>query len=353
MKKNPLEVMKRIAWVLAETFLLCLFFVSCGEEIKNNPISTSTNPNRDTVSSGTVKQPGSLQKAYCADGRNLVFRYYWENQNLYQLNSGKSMGVMYDGDMSRNHNYIAQYGCNTICIDDVNSIGQLLSYGYLAENIFIILHPGAWDQKVDAAVQQGVKSFYIDEPCSYHLESLVQTCAPYIASRGGTLTISESEFDYLNWYVYGGRGYIGALINLALSTSPSPFVSCHTHFDRTTVLGVTFTMDPRDQWSYIMSRVPNLFKTVIIKSRQSPEDLGLLFGHAKNIGINKVLYFPFMDNGTTYAGIENAIVQGWYAHWILQLQKERLQYWCCPDIYWDPQECSLNSWHYTGYTQWQ
>jgi hypothetical protein len=104
------------------------------------------------------------------------------------------------------------------------SISQLHSYGYSLDSIIVGLGPNGWQQTVDAAVSQGVKRFYIDEPIYQGLQQVVREAVPYIASRGGTLTISEADFHDCDWYVWGNKGDIGAMIDLALSVSPSPFV---------------------------------------------------------------------------------------------------------------------------------
>ena len=49
--------------------------------------------------------------------------------------------------------------------------------------------------KVNAAVSQGVNRFYIDEPIRLNIQWLVNASVPFIASKGGTLTIYESYFD--------------------------------------------------------------------------------------------------------------------------------------------------------------
>jgi hypothetical protein len=92
---------------------------------------------------------------------------------------------------------------------------------------------------------------------------------------------------------------------------------------------------------------------VIIKSRQSPYEMEMLFGHANTLGINQILLYPFQTDGETYAGVQSAIQVGWSAHWSLQFMKEVLQQWCCTTIDYQSGACNLKSWNYTGYTQWQ
>ncbi|MCX6121887.1 MAG: hypothetical protein NTX44_09735 [Ignavibacteriales bacterium] len=339
---------------LSFIILLCLLIMCCEKEDRGTPTSSVIASQKDT-SQNAEKQPllkPIPMRAYCEDGRYLVFRNYWQSQNLFRPLNGKYIGVMYDDNMNRNQNYYNQYGCRMIHTRNPASISQLHSYGYSLDSIIVSLHPDGWQQTIDSAVSHGVKRFYIDEPIYNSLQWLVLASAPYIASRGGTLTITESDFHDCDWYLYGDKGDIGAMVDLALATTPSPFVCCHTRFERGGGHYCHY-IDPRDQWSYIMSRVPNLFKMVIINTSQSTDDMAALFGHANNLGINQVLLFPYQTDGSTYAGVESAIWDGWYAYWSQQFAKEVLQQWCCFTIDYQPSECGLKSWHYTGNTQWQ
>jgi hypothetical protein len=359
MCKNPSKIIKNIVLLLAGIFILCLFLVSCEKENKNNPTSTLTEPKSDSpidspIDSLKSKAPNHISPQryeLCADGRNQVSTYTWRDSLQYRLISGKSAGEMCDGDMSRVHYNTSLFGFNIICVGDPNSIGQLKSFGYSPANIIISLGLGSgWQTVVDAAISQGVNRFYIDEPIRNNIQTFVQTCAPYIASQGGTLTISESEFRWYDWYIRGLRGNIGAMIDLALNTYPHPFVCCHTHFDYQTAFT---TIDPRDQWTYIQSRVPDLFKMVIIKSRQSYSDMGLLWGCANNRAINQVLLYPFQEDGVTYAGVTTAVEAGHVpsTQWFLLLEVQVQQWWCCAGYTYDL-SCGFNYQYLTGNIQW-
>ncbi len=234
-------------------------------------------------------------------------------------------------------------------VGDFHLIPQLHSYGYSLENIFIGLGPDGWQTAVDSAINKNVNRFYIDEPIRHGYQQFVRDASTYIALRGGTLTISESEFRWWDWYELGLRGNIGAMVDLALSCTSRPFVCCHTHFDYH--FG---TIDPRAQWTYIMGRVPNLFKMVIIKSRQSAYEMSLLWGHANNLGINQVLLYPFQEDGITYAGVQTAIEQGFWSgpEWVQRYYMELRDVWCCPSIYWEEGACTYQYSDYTGGAQW-
>lgn len=234
-----------------------------------------------------------------------------------------------------------------------DQIDTLLTMGFSASNIIIGLGPDGWQSAVDFAVSRGVRRFYIDEPIQKSLQQLVRDAAPYIAAspRNGNLTISESYFDCVRWYVLGQRGTIGDMIDLALSITPSPFVSCHTFFDSC----FPHNTDPRDQWTYIMGRVPNLFKMAWIRTRQdqSPQQIGLLFGHANNLGINQILLYPFEPGGAYTGRVNTADEQAWsQGSWLRRLQKQVMNRWCCLNQQYNPDECYFESSDYTGQTQW-
>lgn len=292
---------------------------------------------------------GPLRPVQSGDGGYRVYTYngHYEPTNQFRPAPGKHVGVMCDNDTSRIHNYFTQYGCTMVMVDysKTDHIPQLHSNGYSLDNIFIQLGPSWWQDSVDAAVSQGVKRFYIDEPIRHGYQQFVRDASTMIALWGGTLTISESYFDWYDWYINHGRGRIGAMIDLALSCSSPPFVCCHTHFDDFDLL------DPRDQWTYIHDRVPNLFKMVIIKSRQTADEIALLWGHANNFGINQVLLYPFQEDGT-YAGVQTALEQGNLGGWVQRYFLELRDVWCCPTIYWEEDVCTYQYSEYTGGAEW-
>jgi hypothetical protein len=285
----------------------------------------------------------------CADGRYRVYTVGgWEPTNQFRPAPGKYVGVMDDGDMSRNQNYFTQYCCTMVLVGNPDLIPQLHSYGYSLDNIFIGLGPSGWQETVEAAIYEyGVKRFYIDEPIRNSYQQFVRDASAYIASRGGTLTISESYFDWYDWYINEGRGTIGAMVDLALSCSPQPFVCCHTHFDDFGLL------DPRDQWTYIKnSGASSLFKMVIIKSRQTADEMDLLWGHANNLGINQVMLYPFNADGS-YAGVQTAMGTGDLEGWVQRYFMALRDVWCCPTFYWEENVCTYQYSEYTGGGEWQ
>lgn len=284
---------------------------------------------------------------YCDDGRFAIRRTVWEEQNFYRSVANKQYGAGYDIS-SRFQNYFEQYGC-TLALCNNSLIDNLISFGYSKSNIYISLHDSGWTSEIDTAISKGIKHFYIDEPIQKSRQDLVRDVSYYLSTRGCDLTISESYFNYFNWYILHGRGRIGDMIDLSLSITPHPFVSCHTHFEHHS-LG---TLDPRDQWTYIKNRVSSLFRYAWIKTRQTSNEIDLLFGHATNLGLKKIFLYLYDSDGTTYLNKVNvAAEQGWHSGWVQRFEKEREDKWCCPTQLYDPDECTLESKHYTGVERW-
>lgn len=152
----------------------------------------------------------------------------------------------------------------------------------------------------------------------------------------------------LHMWALGDRGEIGQMVLLAATTLPMPYMSCHSSFQHHSY----GTTDPRDQWTYIMSQVPSLFRMAWIKTYQTEEEMNELFGHANNLGINQILLMPY-DLSETFVGrVDLAAPQAWYQHWLLRLQKERFRNWCCLNEYFDPNECHIWYEEFTGTTRW-
>ncbi|MBI3577899.1 MAG: hypothetical protein HY089_00645 [Ignavibacteriales bacterium] len=282
---------------------------------------------------------------YCANGNYVVYRAYWENQEKYQSLSPKVIGIS-DGDVVRLQSAFNSYGIVSIVTNN-GMIDTAKSIGFSVANIIIGIGAINWNNEVDLALSKGVTQFYVDEPIQKSLQNMVLDAAPYIATRGGTLLISESEFGYTPIF---GWGNISAMADLAEQAQPHPFVGCHTHFESE----IGYSVDPRDQWSYLHDRIPTLFNFAWIKTRQTPEEMELLFGHANNIGLNKIYLYPFgppPDN--TYIGrIDYATDRGWRQGWFKRFQKERQDKWCCPTQTLDANTCDFQSFIYTGNERW-
>jgi hypothetical protein len=355
--------------------VVLISLTSCDKKVNepSSPVSNETSlaVNAETTSAtglmkvaDTAKKGGAislsvkplLRDQYCPDGRYAIYQTFWELENQYRVVSGKKIGVGFDGDMSRMQNYINQYQFNLALISGGSQVGStittLVQMGYLAENIIVSLDESSWQTTVSVATNLNVHRFYIDEPVSGNHQALVQACVATIAASGSTLTISEMEFRWWDWYVLGLRGNIGAMIDLAQSVSPSPYVSCHTHFDNQAPIPPGDLIDPRDQWTYIMGRAPSLFKMAWIKTRQSQGEIGELFGHANNIGLSQIILLPFDDNGNYIGRLDLVATAGKSTGWMQQFEKQYTQQWCCPTTNFDPGVCTLYTWWYTGVTGW-
>jgi hypothetical protein len=335
------------------TVILGLMVLSCEKTEEGIPTSNSAASTNGLTKSDSeiapLDQRVKPMLQYCEDGRITVYRYYWENQDQYMPSTGKYIG-MWDGDTSRQRINRHQYGFVMAIGGGTDVMDRYLSVGFSPGNIICALSNGAWVQEVDDAISRGISRFYIDEPIHKERRVLVTDAAPYVSGQGGTLTLSEYYEDGCRWYWLFQRGEISDMIDISQEAYPIAFVSCHSHFETTDPCP---EIDPRDQWTYIMGRVPNAFKMAWIKvNSESVQHIGLLFGHATNIGINEIMLMPFDDSGNYIERRGDVAQQAWSHGWLHRLQKQVCQQWCCPTQSWDPEECTLQSSWYTGETRW-
>jgi len=236
-----------------------------------------------------------------------------------------------------------------------------------------------WADIVTEAVILGLTKFYVDEPIQNYakqrafwnpecgcaglncglgqgipswddgiwddLRAWMGQVATYLGELPGGLTLwtSESQFDPV------GNCIMEYFANLVLGMNPQPFAGCHTDF-------VYYPwpipdIDPRDQWTYLRGRLGNKFSFVWIKTHQSADEIGLLFGHANNMGgINDVFYY--ITSGVNNDGVSKASTQAHIAGWAQQLQKQQRFTYCCPTPEYDPDVCDLQGWEYSGQERW-
>ncbi len=317
---------------------------------------------------------------YCNDGRYKVYTTNWVSQNQYRAVAGKIIGRSAQGTTVDWADFKNKYGGQCI-VCDVGIVSDLVSMGYDVANLMVSIAvlQSYWNNPIDQAIGLGVRQFYIDEPiqnyskqrgiwnpdcgCSglkcglgqgipnwsdmawLNLKTWMNQVAAYINNLGvgATLWTSESHFDP------SANCTMEYFANLILETNPHPFAGCHTHF-------VDYTwpipdIDPRQQWDYLRSRLGSLFNFAWIKTRNSPEEMGLLFGHANNLGgINKILYW--VSSNIDNDRIDLASEQGQARGWLQRLQKQVRNTFCCTTPQYDPEFCELMGWEYTGEERW-
>jgi hypothetical protein len=304
---------------------------------------------------------------YCDDGRFAIRRTVWLLQNQYRPIPGKVLG---QGAVSTINGWLTfknQYG-GQFLVTNNEMIRQISQQGHdisLFMSGIGVMYSG-YQFAVDEAISLGIRLFYVDEPIQNYgkmyppyptqdlrwdsqywdpLKNWVQTLAQYIQNKGvgATLSMSESNFDPTsNWR-------IEYLANLVLGTNPNPFAGCHTHFEDHP--WPVPDIDPRPQWDLLRSRVGSLFNFAWIKTRQTPTEMGLLFGHANNLGgISKIIYWPANDRENDR--VDLASDQGWRSAWLQRLEKEREDRYCCPTQTYDPEVCELESSVFTGNQRW-
>lgn len=290
---------------------------------------------------------------YCDDGRFAVRRAVWIPQIQFRSVPGKYLGWGGESDGTEETSKTL-FGCSMVRCD-IESLQRALSLGYPPTLITVNISDFPFQGIMDQARALGVTNFYIDEPCHngkpYKIDLLYQV-TDYAATFGGHVFTSESDGQeewLFNSNVRRLQHYV------SLKPDPKPFVGWHTYFHQGFILGA----DPRVQWDFLRQYLGALFNFAWVRLREEQrfDEIGLLFGHANNMGgINKLFYGFWQDEpgwpGGEYHRLYDASLQARYNGWLQQLEKRQEQKWCCPTQIYDPEDCSLESWSWTGEERW-
>jgi hypothetical protein len=208
----------------------------------------------------------------------------------------------------------------------------------------------------DWAKTKNVIKFYLDEPVHRNKLALLAAASVYAVSIGCRVYTSESDGqeDWLGLFRPSHVKFMASFVK-SMPASQRPFVGCHTYFHMGSILGA----DPRVQWTYLRQELGENFNFawIRLRSEQSGQEIGLLFGHAANMGgINRLLWgFWPGDPGWPW-GIDHRLDSGsttaWAAGWLQRFEREREDKWCCPTQLFDPEECELDSSTFTGQERW-
>lgn len=286
---------------------------------------------------------------YCEDGRFQIMRSIWPNAYEYRHvpNAPRlGWGAAFDGTEA---NCIQKYGYSTV-ICDIGSLNYALSLGYHPFNIIIAFADYSYPTAFNTAISKGVSLFYLDEPVLTSKMELLFEATAFAQSIGGQVLTSESAGQE-EWLDYPSR--VHNLSNSVKIRNPKPLVGNHTFFHQGAVLGA----DPRTQWSYLRQELGEIFNFAWIRltTAQSYDELGLLLGHARNLGgIHRLIGGTWVGEPPGYPTdpdhrTEDLARQAWgYGH-LQMLQKEYQQKWCCPTQTFDPDECEMESQSLTGY----
>lgn len=216
---------------------------------------------------------------YCDDGRFAIRRTIWVLQNQYRAVVGKQLG--WGGALN---GYIenacrSQYGCSAI-LCSLGQVDQVKMAGYTTNNIIVGFSDFSYQSVFDQAIAKGVSQFYLDEPVLKNKLALLTEASAYAYSK--LVRVLTSESDGQEEWIGGSRVKTLANHVLGMVATHRPFVGCHTYFDQGEVLGA----DPRVQWDWLRNQLGSLFNFAWIRLRaeQSYEEIGLLFGHARNMG---------------------------------------------------------------------
>lgn len=291
---------------------------------------------------------------YCDDGRFAVRRTIWESQNQYRSVPSKYLGWAggFDGVEQR---AIQVYGCTTIIAVGVEWVDHAIALGYSPQNVVMGFSDYSFTDTFPAAKARGVNRFYLDEPVQNDKLGLLSDSCNFAASIGCRVLTSESSGG--DDWLLNPWAPVRRLARYVKDMPPveRPFVGCHTYFH----MGVIFGSDPRDQWTYLRNELGSLFNFawIRLRSNQSDYEIGLLFGHANNLGGIERLFYGFWPGEPGWPSgpdhrVERASVQAHTAGWLQRLQREREDKYCCLTQIFDPETCYLESSRYTGNERW-
>lgn len=294
---------------------------------------------------------------YCEGGRYAIHRIGWVPQNLYRQVSGKHLawGGGFDGHIESVSK--STYGCDGILCPPDQLDRMISTLGYSPENIIMAaFDESLFQSQFDWAKTKGVTKFYLDEPVHNSKLPLLAAASVYATSIGCRVYTSESDGQE-SWLGLGSPSHVKFLSSFVKSmpVSQRPFVGCHTYFHMGLVLGA----DPRVQWTYLRQELGEFFnfEWLRLRSEQSSEETGLLFGHANNLGgIDRLIWgFWPVDPGWPW-GVDHRLDDvSPYARlhgWLQRFEKERDDKWCCPTPVFDPELCDRESETYTGNERW-
>jgi hypothetical protein len=194
-----------------------------------------------------------------------------------------------------------------------------------------------WSDAIDLALSKYVTQFYIDEP--YGQEGFYRDARGYIYQRSGILTSSDWDTQYGVACFASGFPRLQNLRNLTSEVSPYQNIGCNSSFESS----VCGTDDPRNQWTWLNNNSGGRFNFAWIKTRESPNSMNLLFGHANNIGLSKLRIYVEDSYGMPDRRLDLLCECAWENGWMRKFVKEVEQKWCCAQQHYDPSNCDMES----------
>lgn len=279
---------------------------------------------------------------YCDDGRFRIRRRGpWGPVDHYAPKSGKLL-FLSEYDPGRFQQDRDHWGFTGLVLSTTH-ISRAITAGFSQSVLIVGLVPIGWSNDVDLPLQQDVNQFYIDEPISKGLQNFYRDARTTIYARGGSLITSDWDSEYGSLCTTSGFPQLSQLTSLARETQPYQSFGCNSSFDDTTC-GVD---DPRDQWTWL-SGYGALFNWAWIKTRETYERMDLLFGHANNLGLNKLHIYVEDEYGLPDRRVDVLCDAAWAKGWLRKFVREIEQKWCCPTQTFDDEACELESSQETG-----
>ena len=241
---------------------------------------------------------------------SVLFVFTITNQKIADSLSQESLSVKQIGsgyDTRDNYSNYLNQGFQLACVG-IGDCTTLIEQGYKPENIRMSVNMSNWHSDINAAINLGVREFFIDEPIRQHTEDTVRAIANYTKDMNVILTLSESEFMPTILFKFGYKGNIGQLVCLAKSLPVMPQLSCHSHWDSgwwsfRLFSAYIFYVDPRVHFRWLKENYPDNFDCVWIGYDETEEQKQLIFEELVKLQVNHILIFPYFDGQLKYDSV--------------------------------------------------
>ena len=230
----------------------------------------------------------------------------------YKNISGKNIGTGYDG-IDRFKTNINENGM-ILALTGVSLVDQLLTMGYLPQNIIVTLSPGVdFAKDIEASMAKNITEFYIDEPIGQGIETFVHDVAEILSVKGGTLTISESYFAPFQWWFFRPITKIAKLAKLVKKLDGLPvFASMHSHYEYAWKI---FLNPVQSHMKYLRKQLGSRFRSIWVNVVQTENEMIKLFNCATDLKLNRILFYPYVVldyvPGNMADGFRAAAKTGW------------------------------------------
>lgn len=350
------------------TLMVVLGLVSCSDQPS---VVAPQKADQQSVDNQKINQPSLAKKGGSKDKllsdncppdytEHIIQR--WVPTGRYQAIPGKFLGISASVPIATRAYFYNEKGFSYV-FGNADDLPQL---NIPASALVAGLSPGILDLQAYVTTQAnaGINKFNIDEAIPGHHgydRPWVIYASDVVQQHGGTLFFSDYDHDVCD--VVHRHDPTGWSIETAINGSPAIRGGTHSKWEYWG--GFVYT-DPRDQWTRMHNALAGSGRfthswiqvanyTDGSESPSSPQDIGLQFGHANNLGSVNTIFTWAMVNGQFFESrlnnwLDVAVQNGW-------VKREEMlvdEIWCCPPGVLLPSvsECNLVATTDTGQRRW-